>query len=42
LRLPPFHMRLLWHDHTAADPAHAWLRAEILECFRTGSILSGG
>lgn len=31
LRLPPFHMRLLWHEHAAADPGHAWLRAEILE-----------
>jgi DNA-binding transcriptional LysR family regulator len=39
LRLPPFHMRLLWHEHTAEDPAQAWLRSEILECFR--SILNG-
>ena len=36
LRLPPFHMRLLWHEHAANDPAHAWLRAEILACFRVG------
>ena len=39
LRLPPFHMRLLWHEHTAEDPAHDWLRSEILACFR--SILNG-
>lgn len=36
LRLPPFHMRMLWHEHAAHDPAHAWLRAEILACFRAG------
>lgn len=35
LRLPPFHMRLLWHEHTAEDPANAWLRSEILACFRS-------
>jgi DNA-binding transcriptional LysR family regulator len=34
LRLPPFHMRLLWHEHTAEDPGHAWLRSQILDCFR--------
>lgn len=34
LRLPPFRMRMLWHEHTAEDPADAWLRSEITECFR--------
>lgn len=32
LRLPPFRMRLLWHEHTAEDPGQQWLRGEILEC----------
>ncbi len=32
LRLPPFRMRLLWHEHAAEDPAHQWLRSQILEC----------
>jgi hypothetical protein len=29
--LPPFHLRLLWHEHSAEDPAHEWLRARIFE-----------
>lgn len=37
LRLPPFHLRLLWHEHTAEDPAHEWLRSEIIHCFRAVS-----
>ena len=27
--LPPFHMRLLWHEHTAEDPGEQWLREEV-------------
>ena len=34
LPLPLFHMRLLWREHVDADPAHAWLRAQIVDCFR--------
>jgi DNA-binding transcriptional LysR family regulator len=29
LRLPPFRMRLLWHEHAEDDPAHKWLRGEL-------------
>ena len=32
IQLPLFHMRLLWHEHSGGDPAHAWLRSEIVEC----------
>ena len=30
LPLPKFRMRLLWHEHSKDDPAHKWLRAELL------------
>ena len=30
LPLPKFRMRLLWHEHSENDPAHKWLRAELL------------
>jgi len=33
LRMPRFHMRLLWHERGTDDPAHQWFRAEILKCF---------
>lgn len=39
LQLPLFHMRLLWHEHSADDPAHAWLRSEILESAKTSALL---
>jgi DNA-binding transcriptional LysR family regulator len=29
LLLPPFRMRLLWHEHATDDPAHQWLRSQI-------------
>jgi DNA-binding transcriptional LysR family regulator len=29
--LPTFHMRLLWHEHSSADPAQQWLRSEIVQ-----------
>lgn len=29
LLLPPFRMRLLWHEHSGDDPAQQWLREEI-------------
>ena len=29
IRLPTFHMRLLWYEPSAEDPAQQWLRAEI-------------
>ena len=32
VRLPTFHMRLLWNEHNAEDPALEWLRSEILGC----------
>lgn len=33
LRMPQFHMRLLWHERNTSDPAHQWLRSEIRKCF---------
>ena len=33
IRLPLFHMRLLWHERATDDPAHRWLHAQILNCF---------
>jgi DNA-binding transcriptional LysR family regulator len=30
LRLPTFHMRLLWYEHGSDDPAQQWLRSEIV------------
>jgi DNA-binding transcriptional LysR family regulator len=32
-RMPLFRMRLLWHQHAGSDPAHQWLRSQILSCF---------
>ncbi|HEV2690301.1 MAG TPA: LysR family transcriptional regulator [Bryobacteraceae bacterium] len=29
LLLPPFRMRLLWHEHAEDDPAHKWLRSTL-------------
>lgn len=29
LLLPPFRMRLLWHEHAEDDPGHAWLRSQL-------------
>lgn len=34
IALPPLRTRLLWHEHGDDDPAHRWLRAEIVECLR--------
>ncbi len=34
VRLPTFHMRLLWDEHSSQDPAQEWLRAEIRGCAR--------
>ncbi len=31
LSLPDFRVSLAWHERMAADPAHAWLRAQIRE-----------
>lgn len=30
LRLPPFRMRLLWHEHAEDDSGHQWLRSQLL------------
>jgi len=32
LHMPPFRMRLLWHQDRTEDPAHQWLRGEIGRC----------
>jgi DNA-binding transcriptional LysR family regulator len=32
VRLPTFHMRLLWNEHNSEDPALEWLRSEIVKC----------
>jgi DNA-binding transcriptional LysR family regulator len=29
--LPPLRMRLVWHEHSAEDAAHTWLRSQILD-----------
>jgi DNA-binding transcriptional LysR family regulator len=29
IRLPTFHMRMLWYEHSGEDPAQQWLRGEI-------------
>ena len=34
LRLPRFHMRLLWDEHTSEDPGQQWLRGEIVRAAR--------
>jgi DNA-binding transcriptional LysR family regulator len=33
LHLPPFRMRLLWHEHLEDDPGHRWLRTELIASF---------
>jgi DNA-binding transcriptional LysR family regulator len=33
LKMPPFVMRLLWHQRATDDPAHIWLRSQISACF---------
>jgi DNA-binding transcriptional LysR family regulator len=35
IRLPVFHMRLLWYEHNSEDPAQQWLRREIVRAART-------
>ena len=37
LRMPRFRMRMLWHERATGDPAHQWLRSEILRVFSSGS-----
>jgi len=37
LRLPPFRMRLLWHEHVEEDPGHRWLRTLLAQSFHAGS-----
>ena len=32
IRMPQFHMRMLWRERNAENPAHAWLRAQIAAC----------
>ncbi|HYL77769.1 MAG TPA: LysR family transcriptional regulator [Bryobacteraceae bacterium] len=33
LLLPPFRMRMMWHEHAEDDPAHKWLRTEVASRF---------
>jgi DNA-binding transcriptional LysR family regulator len=37
MEFPRMTMRLLWNIHADSDPAHRWLRSEILECARSRS-----
>jgi len=30
LRLPTYRTRLVWHERLDADPAHGWLRAQVI------------
>jgi len=32
--LPGVRIQMLWHQRTARDPAHAWLRTRIASLFR--------
>ena len=32
IRMPKFHMRMVWRERRADDPAHAWLRAQFILC----------
>jgi DNA-binding transcriptional LysR family regulator len=32
IRIPEFHMRMLWRERNAENSAHAWLRAQIADC----------
>jgi DNA-binding transcriptional LysR family regulator len=32
IRMPMFHMRMLWRDRQSENPAHAWLRRQIEGC----------
>jgi DNA-binding transcriptional LysR family regulator len=32
IRMPTFHMRLVWRERNSDNPAHAWLRTQISEC----------
>jgi DNA-binding transcriptional LysR family regulator len=32
IRMPAFHMRMLWRERNAENPGHVWLRARIAEC----------
>jgi DNA-binding transcriptional LysR family regulator len=31
--MPPFHLRMVWHERADEDAAHAWLRSLILDVF---------
>jgi len=33
IRMPLFHMRLVWGQQAIDEPAQQWLRAEIVRCF---------
>jgi DNA-binding transcriptional LysR family regulator len=32
IRMPKFHMRMVWRERRADDPAHAWLRTQFILC----------
>lgn len=34
LELPRFRLHMAWHERAEADPAHQWLRAAVVGCFR--------
>jgi DNA-binding transcriptional LysR family regulator len=34
LEIPPFPIRMLWHERTHLDPAARWLRAAVLRAYR--------
>jgi DNA-binding transcriptional LysR family regulator len=36
LSLPPFTVKMVWHERREADPAHAWLRAAVAGALRGG------
>ena len=37
VRMPPLHMRLLWHERASSDPGHQWLRSLIVSQFSQSS-----
>ena len=41
LDMPPLDGYLYWHANVDNDPANRWLRKQLIELFRSGSIAPG-